>query len=272
MENDNPMKIVLLEDEAKECRAFMEYANTRPNDIVFVGMTGCCDEGMRLVKHKMPEAVIVDLELNKGEGSGYDFLEEFYNTEFTVRPICVITTENRNKDTHSFLHSKYGINTLFYKHQKKYGPEMVIRHLLRFREIYYSQSSGDLKSELKSPETPEELEKRIRGRIKAELNAIQMPLKYKGRRAAEEAIYELLSKDYGEDERVFNELSQKHNMHYNNFTRNIQNAINKVWNNPDNVDFLLMHYTAPVSGDNGAPTPTEFIHYYADKIRPDIYS
>jgi DNA-binding NarL/FixJ family response regulator len=270
METNNPMRIVLIEDEARECRDFMDYANTRPNDIVFVGMTGISNEGMQLVKHKMPEAIIVDLELNKGEGSGYDFLDEFYNTEFIARPICVITTRNRNKDVHSYLHDKYGISTLFYKNQRNYGPEMVIRHLLRFREMYYSQESGRVESDFKSSEAPEDLEKRIKGRIKAELNAIQMSTKYKGRRAAEEAIYTLLSKDYGDDERIFNELAKKHNMHYNNFTRNIQNAINKVWNNPGNVDMLLKHYTAPVSGDNGSPTPTEFIHYYADLIRPDI--
>lgn len=270
MENANPMKIVLIEDEVKDCRDFMNYANTRPNDIVFVGMTGCCDEAMRLVKSKMPEAVIVDLELNNGEGSGYDFLDEFYSTEFNVRPLCVITTRNRNKDVQSYLHRKYGISTLFYKEQSKYGPEMVIRHLLRFREIYYSQESGGIETNTKSPETPEELERRIKNRIKAELNAIQVSTSYKGRRAAEESIFMLLTKDYGEDERVFNDLAKKHNMHYNNFTRNIQNAIDKVWNNPDNVEILLKHYTAPVSGSKGSPTPTEFIHYYADLIKQDL--
>jgi hypothetical protein len=69
---------------------------------------------------------------------------------------------------------------------------------------------------------------------------------------------------------VFIELAKKNNLHYNNITRNIQNAINKVWNNPADLNELLRHYTAPVHKDIGAPTSTEFVHFYADKIRPDL--
>lgn len=269
MENEKPMKIVLIEDDVSACRDFMDYANTR-TDIVFVGITGRADEGMRLAKMKMPEAIILDLELSYGKGSGFDFLDDFYKTEFAIRPIIVITTRNRNDVVHTLLHTKYGIDCLFYKKQEGYCPEMVIRHLLRFREFYYERGSGSVNSEIKSLETPEELERRIMGRIKAELNAFGISTKYKGRRTAEEAIYLLINKTGGDSEKVFNDLAIKHNTHYNNIIRNIQNAINKVWNNPNDLEELLKHYTAPVNREVGAPTPTEFIHYYADKIRPDL--
>ena len=268
MDHDKPMKIVLVEDDVSACRDFIDYANTR-TDIIFVGVTGRGDEGLELVKRKMPEAVILDLELSYGKGSGFDFLDDFCKTEFSIRPIVVITTRNRNDTVHTMLHTKYNIDCLFYKLQEGYGPEMVIRHLLRFREFYHARESGT-NSEFKSLETPEELERRIMGRIKAELNAFGISTKYKGRRTAEEAIYMLLCKGSGDSETVFIDLARKHNLHYNNITRNIQNAINKVWNNPTNLEELLKHYTAPVNKDVGAPTPTEFIHFYADKIRPDL--
>jgi hypothetical protein len=47
-------------------------------------------------------------------------------------------------------------------------------------------------------------------------------------------------------------------------------ALSRAWDNTDDIERLLKIYTAPIRKDVGAPTPTEFIHYYADKIRRDM--
>ena len=118
-------------------------------------------------------------------------------------------------------------------------------------------------------ETPEELRKRVTQRIDAELNAIGISTRFKGRDLLREAIFLLMNKDKQESDTVFLNLAAKHKTHYNNIVRNIQAAIQNAWQSND-IDTLERLYTAPVRRDLGAPTPTEFIHYYADKIRQSM--
>lgn len=46
----------------------------------------------------------------------------------------------------------------------------------------------------------------------------------------------------------------------------MQNALNRAWKQTD-VDELLVHYTAKVNTERGVPTITEFIYYYANKLK-----
>jgi len=269
MDNNKPMKIVLIEDDAFACKKFIESANSR-KDIVFVGITDDSDEGLEFVRNKLPEAVILDLELNWGSGSGTDFLKKFCKLELTIRPIVVVTTRNRSEMIQNQLHTKYGVEWIFCKEQNTYSSDMVIQQLLDLRPFLYKQQIGG-NPDLRTIETPEELQKRIMTRIGVELNDFGLSPKYKGRRIAEECIYRLINKkNDGDSERVFNELAVDWGTHYNNIVRPIETAITRAWNNPNDIERLLKVYTAPVRNEIGAPTPTEFIHYYADKIRQNM--
>jgi len=263
--NEKPMQVVLIEDDVSACKAFMDCANRR-TDIAFVGMTGRSDEGLKYVKTKLPEAVILDMELNWGEGSGLDFLEKFQKTELSLRPIIVITTRNRSEIVQERLH-EYGVEWVFSKKQQGYSPEMVINHLLALRPYLHTVRGDGQNPGLQTLETPEELKNRITQRIKAELNAFGISVRLKGRKLTEEAIYRLINKDSQDTDTVFQDLAKAHKTHYNNVVRNIQTAINDAWMNHDDIEALLTVYTAPIRKDSGTPTPTEFIHFYADKIR-----
>jgi len=46
----------------------------------------------------------------------------------------------------------------------------------------------------------------------------------------------------------------------------MQTAINYAWRISP-VEDLILHYKARINYETGVPTPTEFIYYYADKIR-----
>ena len=50
--------------------------------------------------------------------------------------------------------------------------------------------------------------------------------------------------------------------------RAMQNAINNAWRSND-IDELLKHYSARINSDRGVPTLTEFVYYYANKIKND---
>jgi len=264
MDNEKPMQIVLIEDDSSACRKFMECANSR-TDIVFVGMTGRSDEGLEYVRDKLPEAVILDMELNWGEGSGLDFLEKIQKTDLSIRPIIVVTTRNRSEIVQESLH-EYNVEWVFCKKQKGYSQEMVINHLLKLRPYLHTERYDGHNPSLQTLETPEELRNRVTQRIIAELNAVGISTRLKGRTLVIEAIFRLLNKDRKDTDTIFQDLAKAHKTHYNNVVRNIQTAIQDAWYNSD-IETLEKLYTAPVRKDLGAPSPTEFIYYYADKIR-----
>jgi len=264
MDNAKPMPLLLIEDDVSMCRKFMECANKRI-DITFVGMTGRSDEGIKYVTDRLPEGVILDLELNWGRGSGLEFLKELNKANLSLRPIVVVTTRNRSELVHETLH-EYGVEWVFCKKQQGYSPEMVINHLLSLRPALHTVQRGDLPPEYLTLETPEELRTRIVQRIDAELNQIGLSPGFKGTPYIREAIFILISKEKGESEMVFHDVAAKFETRYNNVVRNIQAAIHDAWRHND-IEMLEKHYKAHIRDKSGVPSPTEFVHYYADKIR-----
>jgi DNA-binding NarL/FixJ family response regulator len=263
-----PISVVLIEDDASACKAFIECANNR-TDVEFLGITGVSATGLQYVKDKLPEAVILDLELTWGEGSGLEFLDIMQKTELSVRPIIVVTTRNRSELVQEHLH-EYGVEFVFNKKQKGYCPDMVINHLIKLRPYLHSVRRGSMPPGMQTIETPEEQQKRLYQRIDAELNALGFPtVNRKGRALAREAIYMILCRGKDDWDTVFKDLALANNTHYNNIGRPIETAIVETWKNTD-VETLEKLYTAPIRKDHGVPTPTEFVHYIADKIRKSM--
>ena len=64
-------------------------------------------------------------------------------------------------------------------------------------------------------------------------------------------------------------IGEKYNKTDASVERAMQNAINKAWRTSD-IDDLAQNYTAKISSDKGVPTLTEFVYYYANKIKNEI--
>jgi DNA-binding NarL/FixJ family response regulator len=263
MDNAKPMPLLLIEDDVAMCRQFIDCADKR-TDVSFIGITGHSDEGIKLVKDRLPEGVILDLELNWGKGSGIEFLKELNAAEICFRPIIVVTTRNRSELVHETLH-EYGVEWIFCKKQQGYSPEMVINHLLSLRPFLHTEQRSNIPPELRTLETPEETRNRLINRIHTELNTIGISPRFKGSPYIREAIFLLISKAKNDSEMVFHDVAIKFDTRYNNVIRNIQAAIHDSWKNTD-AETLETHYKAHVRSSTGVPSPTEFIHYYADKI------
>lgn len=85
MEN-KPMKILIIEDDVKDCEAFIKCAKER-NDIEIVAITDSDVEGLKLVKSKRPEGIVLDLELNNsynGSIDSLDFLSDLKKIKFKL--------------------------------------------------------------------------------------------------------------------------------------------------------------------------------------------
>ena len=61
-------------------------------------------------------------------------------------------------------------------------------------------------------------------------------------------------------------IAENHRKSEASVERAMQNAINRAWKTSD-INELLYHYTAKINSTRGNPTITEFICYYANKLR-----
>lgn len=267
MSTGKPMPLLLIEDDIAECIKFKDCAKRR-TDINFVGMTSSSIEGLQYVKTRIPEGVILDLELHKGQGSGLQFLADLREANMSLRPIIVVTTNSPSNIVYNHVHD-FGADLVFYKRQTDYSPDMVIGTLLALRKSLYTVQHDGLPSDLQTIESPEERRVRIAERIDTELDLVGIGVRYKGRAYLHEAIFLLINKDKNSSEAILYQVAEHKRLSYSSVIRAIQTAINKAWDT-SNIEDLQKYYTARVNIHTGVPTSTEFIHYYANKIRKSI--
>ena len=61
-------------------------------------------------------------------------------------------------------------------------------------------------------------------------------------------------------------LEMQYNKSATSIERAMQNAISRTWERGDG-DILRKHYAAPIQSHKKCPTLTEFVYYYANKMR-----
>ena len=268
MNMDKPMSLLLIEDDVAECIRFKDYADSEA-DVTFVGMTGSSIEGLKRVKARLPEGIIVDLELHKGEGSGIQFLTDLKKINLPFKPIIIVTTSSTSGIVYAHVRD-LGVDHIFYKGQKDYCPSMVINTLLVLRKFLRLGQHNSAPDDLQTIESPEELHDRINQRIDTELNAVGISVRYKGRTYMNEAIFNLICDDSNNStDAVLYQVSKNHHVTYSSVFRAIQTAINKAWDTTSYSE-LMENYPMRINHNTGVPSPTEFVYNYAEKIRKSM--
>lgn len=263
MNIEKPMSILLIEDDEFEVQNFLEYLKTR-NDAEIIKYTNSSYEGIKNTKMYVPEGIILDLELHKGEGSGINFLEELQKTKLEFRPLIVVTTNISSNIVYNHIH-ELGADFIFYKKQSDYSPEMVINSMISLRETLFSNKTNNAKART-TTETPIEYENRIKDKINNELDLIGIANHLRGRKYLFDAIFYLLEDNSESKDSVFYYLANEYKVGNSSISRAMQTAINYAWR-ISSIDDLMTYYTARINHQTGVPTPTEFVYYYADKIR-----
>lgn len=264
MNINQPMPLLLIEDDVAECVKYKTCATNR-DDIKFIGMTGSSYEGITYVINHLPEGIILDLELHKGKGSGLMFLNSLYETKLDFRPLIVVVTNSSSNIVYNHVHEN-GADLVFYKKQADYSPDMVINSLLALRKSLHNSKSG-LPDKLQTIETPEEQRVRITEKINVELDIIGISAHLKGRAYLFEGIFILIYSGDGDgSDSVINQICANHKRAYSSITRAMQTVINNAWRT-SSIEDLQVHYTARINYETGVPTPTEFIYYYANKLK-----
>ena len=255
-----PMTILIIEDDVEDCEKCMKAAKSI-KDIEIVGITDSDSEGLRIIKEKRPEGIVLDLELNNSKGGNPDtvnFIPKIRKMKLQNEPIIIVTTHVKSKRTHTLLH-KQEVDFIFVKDQPNFSYEAVFNLFLNLRNKLPNKTIEDLKY------LYEDKEKRISNCINDELDLIGISSKMVGRDYVYNAISYLIQNE-NTDTNVITYLSNKYKKSANTITNGIQNAIIHAWR-VSAIEDLQENYKAKVNYETGVPTTMEFIYYYVEKVK-----
>lgn len=255
-----PMKILIIEDDIHDCNNFMDCITNR-KDVELVALTDSDIEGLKYVKLKHPEGVVLDLELNNsttGNNDSLEFLSNLRKLNLNYQPIIIVTTHVNSKRTYEILHRE-GVDLILYKDHPNYSADYVLNRFLKLRALLPKQTIESVKVEW------QEKENKISDCIYHELDLIGVTPKLKGRQYIHDAILYLIQNEKN-NSNVIQHLTKVYKKSGNTITNGIQNAIIHAWR-VSSIEDLTTYYTARVNYETGIPTPMEFIYYYVDKIK-----
>jgi two-component system response regulator (stage 0 sporulation protein A) len=267
MEN-KPMKLIILEDEEKEINRFISSIKAR-EEFELVCATNSCYKAIKEIKNAGDiEGVILDIELNNGEGgSGLDFLNELNILKLDIRPAIIVTTQVESDLIFATVR-QLKVDMIFCKNKPDYTPNIILNQFISMRPAISSRKISE-NSAFSYHETEAERLKRIGKKINEELNLIGISAHLKGRQYIFDAILFLIENENRDNAYYTNYLKEKYKIRNSTINISIQDAINKAWRNTPNED-ILEHFNANISYANGTPTPVQFIHFYVDKIKREI--
>ena len=258
---DNKLSIFLVEDDLNTCREIINLVDNS-DDLLLIGVTNNAVKAVEEIRYKLPDVVILDIELHQGSGSGLDVLKELRDLALTVPPYVLVTTNNSSTITYE-LARKLGADYILSKHQENYSEKYVINLLRMFASTIKNRSKHVVSTGTTNTKSPEYYEKRLTQRIIAELNHVGINPKSKGYQYLIKAILVMMNEP---TQNISTVISKDFNKTEISVERAMQNAINRAWTT-SSIEDLEEYYTAKINPEKGKPTLTEFICYYATKIK-----
>ncbi|MCR5701286.1 MAG: response regulator [Lachnospiraceae bacterium] len=255
------LRVLVVEDDAVACKCFVSCA-LEMGTIEIVGCTNDSDKGLELVRECLPDAVILDLELNEGKGSGIEFLNGLNNLGLGYKPFVLVTTNNLSSTIYDYVR-KSGAGFIMSKQKKDYSEKAALEFLITISDSIVCNSDNSDERQSFVQEVEENSEKALKSRIYRELDLVGISPKFLGYDYLADAIYLVMN---DEKEKMLQIIGEKYKKTDASVERAMQTAINKAWRSND-IDELLEYYTARISSDKGVPTLMEFIYYYAKKLK-----
>ncbi|MCQ2549724.1 MAG: response regulator [Lachnospiraceae bacterium] len=256
----NPLSVVLVEDDAYTCQEIIRYIDEL-DDIMLFDITNNSAKAETIIRNSLPDAIILDLELHSGSGSGIALLQALQQNMPPRMPYVLVTTNNSSTITYEAARQS-GADYIFSKHQEGYSAKSAVDFLRTLKNVIQNTSvnfSGSKKIE----ESPIQRRKRLARRISIELDYVGISPKVKGYAYLIEAVQIVVMSP---TTNLCNVIGQKYGKTESSVERAMQNAISKAWHTTP-IDDLLKYYTAKINSDKGVPTIAEFIYYYANKLK-----
>lgn len=255
-----PLSVLLVEDDANTCQEIIRYIDEL-DDIILVDVTNNSTKAEKIIRDSLPDAIILDLELHYGSGSGLSLLQALQQDTPPRMPYVLVTTNNSSTITYEAVR-QCGADYIFSKHQVDYSAKSAVDFLRTLKNIIQSNNANSARA-ANIDESPLQKRKRLSRRISAEFDFIGVSPKATGYQYLIDAIQLIIASP---TPNLCSILGQKYGKTESSVERAMQNAIAKAWRTTP-IDDLLKHYTAKISSDRGVPTITEFIYYYANKLK-----
>lgn len=254
------LSMILVEDDPIACNELTDSIEEL-DDLSLVGVTNNAKQAIDYIKDFLPDVMILDLELHKGSGNGLNVLNEMNQLSLNNRPYILITTNNSSQITYESARH-LGADFIMAKYQADYSVKSIVDFLRIMKPVILSrkQSASETHS---TNESPDMRNKRIIRRISTELNYVGISPKVIGFQYLMDAIQLVIKQPM---QNICNTIGEKYRKTETSVERAMQNAINKAWRTSD-IDDLLKYYTARINSEKGVPTITEFVYYYANKIK-----
>lgn len=256
-----PLYVLLIEDDQDTCLRFKAEIEEK-EDITLIGITNNSYRALELIQEYTPDAIILDLELHQGEGNGLELLEGLRNLSLPHLPYILVTTNNSSSTTYQYAR-EHGTDFIMCKYQEGYSEKKAVEFLCMMSSIILTTQKKENPSHSSTPETTFQKKQRLRRLISKELDYVGISQKAVGYQYLIDAILIVI------DEPTHNLttiIAQKYHKTNASVERAMQNAINRAWNTMD-INALLSHYTAAIRSSKGVPTITEFIYFYANKMK-----
>lgn len=257
---ENKLSILLVEDDPSACEQIINLVDNS-EDLLLVGVTNNALKALDYIRDTLPDVVILDLELHHGSGSGLNVLSGLKDMMLSITPYILVTTNNSSAVTYETAR-QLGADYIMSKHQENYCEKNALDFLRLLSPVIKNRQKFS-SYDKETTASPAYFEKRMTRRIIAELNLIGVSQKSVGYKYLVDAIIITIKEP---TQNLCSIIARKYSKTESSVERAMQNAINRAWAT-SSIDDLLINYTAKISSYKGVPTLTEFIFYYANKIK-----
>lgn len=252
---------IVVEDEKYICNQYRSRVKNHET-LYLIGTTNNAPDAVEMVKEYNPDAVVLDIELNQGNGDGFTFLDNIRETCVEKRPLIIVVTNLISSFIHNRIHEKGG-DYIITKSKPDYSVELVLNTIDSLVSIHSLDKSRQ--AELAKIIAKQEYAMRLKKKISVEMEKLGMKPSLKGAGYLKEAIEMNVEK---RRENTKAELAKKYSVTADSIEKAMRHAIEVTWKN--DPDILLFHYTAPIDPERGSPSPTEFVFYYVDKTKREL--
>lgn len=257
----NKMELLLVEDDPQDCRDMELAIADYVDDFYLLDTTASAKEAVDMIVQKKPDAVLLDLELTLGSGSGLDVLLQVQQRQLSRPPYILVVTNNISQLTHKIAR-QFGADYIMTKTQKEYTPKTPLNFLLSLKQFICERKSVD--GSAIPQHSPEQRAKILTHKIHNLLDRIGINPKVVGYQYLTDAIALVVNGDVKRALPLM--IAQKYKKTESSVERAMQNAINRAWQTQD-TDILYKYYTARINSATGKPTLTEFVYYYASQLK-----
>ncbi|WP_099467914.1 sporulation initiation factor Spo0A C-terminal domain-containing protein [Konateibacter massiliensis] len=243
---NSKFKILLIEDNLDRRKEFQTCIHFHQNFELYAE-TGSEKEGLRLIEKGNIDVVILDLELEEGNGI---HLAEKMRMLSIEQPFTVVTTNNCSDAILQYMRKELKIDFIFQKINSSYSPNQVLSVIDKVYKFHKTKGVAGL-----------EEKELLKQNILKELQNIGFGTQHMGTEYIAAALL-LLSENqdnhYQISKTIYPALAKQYNTDPSNIEKSIRTAIERVWSTSTLLR-LREYYPYDVDNKNGRPSNGEFI-------------